>query len=125
MQLDDIIQDFSDLILSLKMLFPHTDPKLVIDMIVHKLLYEEHEPQVSLEVFYKHGVDVKAKASDLYDMTGYVPTVYASEHRLVVEPILTLDKLANIAKDDDIESIGGSMLCCIDALLSKRKLLHA
>jgi hypothetical protein len=125
MQLSDVIQDFSDLMLSIRMLFPHTDPKLVIDMMVHKLLYEDHDPKVSLEIFYKHGVDVKAKASNLYAMTGYVPSVYASEHRLVVEPMLTLEKLVSIASDDDIESVGGAVLCCINALLSKRKLLHA
>lgn len=123
-RLDSIVDQFSDLILSLKMLFPHTDLRFVLDVMIHGLLHPDHKPKLSIEIFYRHGTDLKNKADTLYRLTGYVPTVYASEGRLVIEPMLMLDDVYALAKDDDIESLAGSVVCCLDTLLSRRKLLH-
>lgn len=123
-RLDSIVDQFSDLILSLKMLFPHTDLRFVLDVMIHGLLHPDHRPKLSVEIFYKHGVDLKSKADALYRLTGYVPTIYASEDRLVVEPMLALDDVYALARDGDIESLAGSVVCCLDTLLSRRKLLH-
>ncbi len=123
-RLDSIVDQFSDFILSLKILFPHTDLRFVLDVMIHGLLHPDHRPKLSVEIFYKHGVDLKSKADTLYRLTGYIPTIYASEGRLVVEPMLALDDVYVLAKDDDIESLAGSVVCCLDTLLSRRKLLY-
>lgn len=122
--LHNIRDQFSDLILSLKMLFPHTDLRFVLDLMVHGLLHPDHKPKLSIEIFYRHGTDLKSKADSLYRLTGYIPTVYASEDRLVIEPRLELEDVQSLSKDDDIESLAGSVVCCLDTLLSRRKLLH-
>ncbi|MFN4336773.1 MAG: hypothetical protein ACK4FV_04220 [Candidatus Nitrosocaldus sp.] len=122
--LNSIRDQFSDLILSLKMLFPHTDLRFVLDLMIHGLLHPDHKPKLSIEIFYKHGTDLKSKADTLYRLTDHIPTVYASEDRLVLEPRLDLDDIQNLSKDDDIESLAGSVVCCLDTLLSRRKLLH-
>lgn len=123
-RLDSIVDQFSDLILSLKMLFPHTDLRFVLDVMIHGLLHPDHKPKLSIEIFYKHGTDLKSKADALYRLTDYIPTVYASEGRLVLEPRLDLADVQSLSMDDDIESLAGSVVCCLDTLLSRRKLLH-
>lgn len=122
--LNGIRDQFSDLILSLKMLFPHTDLRFVFDLMIHELLHPDHKPKLSVEIFYRHGTDLKSKADTLYRLTDYIPTVYASEDRLVLEPRLDLDEIQSLSKDDDIESLAGSVVCCLDTLLSRRRLLH-
>lgn len=124
MEIDSIRNQFSDLVLSLRMLFPHTDLRFVLDLLVHELLNPDHKPKLSIEIFYKHGTDLRSKADVLYSLTDYIPTVYASEGRLVIEPRLGLEDVQGINMDDDIESLAGSVTCCIDTLLSRRKLLH-
>ncbi|MCS6767743.1 MAG: hypothetical protein RMJ59_06425 [Candidatus Nitrosocaldus sp.] len=121
--LNSVREQFSDLVLSLKMLFPHTDLRFVLDLMAHGLLNPDHKPKLSIEIFYRHGTDLKGKADALYKLTDYIPTVYASEGRLVVEPRLDLEDLYSISRDDDIESLAGSVTCCLDALLSRRKTL--
>ncbi|MEM3916349.1 MAG: hypothetical protein QW572_04920 [Candidatus Nitrosocaldus sp.] len=123
-RLDSIVDQFSDLILSLKMLFPHTDLRFVLDVMIHGLLHPDHKPKLSIEIFYKHGIDLKSKADALYRLTDYIPTVYASEGRLVLEPRLDLADVQSLSMDDDIESLAGSVVCCLETLLSRRKLLH-
>lgn len=123
-ELDNIRNQFSDLVLSLKMLFPHTDLRLVLDVMVHELLHPDHKPKLSIEIFYRHGTDLKSKASVLYTLTEYIPTIYSSEDRLVIEPRLGLEGVHSMSMDDDIDSLAGNVVCCLDTLLSRRRLLH-
>jgi hypothetical protein len=103
-------------------MFPHVDLKILFELMSHRLLHPEHKPTVRLEIFYKEGMDLDSKAEKLGDFTGVVATLYKDEGRLVIEPRLELEELKEIAKDDDIESLAGDVLCCLNTLISRRKI---
>ncbi len=121
-EIGELITEYSELVEELKLMFPHVDLKILFELMSHRLLHPEHKPTVRLEIFYKEDIDLDSKAEKLGDFTGVVATLYKDEHRLVIEPRLELEELKEIAKDDDIESLAGDVLCCLDTLISRRKI---
>ncbi|GIU71633.1 MAG: hypothetical protein KatS3mg003_1112 [Candidatus Nitrosocaldaceae archaeon] len=117
----ELITNYSELVEELKLMFPHVDLKIIFELMSHRLLHPDHKPTVRLEIFYKYGVDLDSKAEKLAEITGVLATVYKDEHRLVIEPRIELEDLREIAKDNDIESLAGDIMCCLDTLISRRK----
>lgn len=117
----ELITNYSELVEELKLMFPHVDLKIIFELMSHRLLHPDHKPTVRLEIFYKHGVDLDIKAEKLANLTDVLATVYKDEHRLTIEPRLELEELREIAKDPDIESLAGDLICCLDTLISRRK----
>lgn len=120
-EIGELITEYSELVEELKLMFPHVDLKILFELMSHRLLHPEHKPTVRLEIFYKEGIDLDNKAEKLAELTGVLATLYKDEHRLVIEPRLELEELREIAKDVDIESLAGDVLCCLDTLISRRK----
>ena len=121
-EIGELITEYSELVEDLKLIFTHVDLKILFELMSHKLLHPDHKPTVRLEIFYKEGVDLDSKAEALAKFTGVLATLYKDEHKLVIEPRLELEELREIAKDDDIESLAGDILCCLDSLISRRKI---
>lgn len=119
---EELITDYSELVEELKLRFPRTDLKILFELMSHKLLHPEHKPTVRLEIFYKKDADLDIKGAKLNEMLGVFATVYKDEHRLVIEPRLELEELESITKDENIESLAGDVTCCLDTLVSRRKI---
>ena len=120
-ELGDLLTRYSELVEDLKVMFPRMDLKLIFELMSHRLLHPDHKPMVRLEIFYKPNVDLNKKAQRLEGITGVVPSIYRDEHRLTIEPRLEFDELEAF-KDDDIESLAGDITCCLDTLISRRKI---
>lgn len=121
-RIDELISKYSELVEELKITFPHVDLKILLELFSHRLLHPEHKPTVRLEIFYDKNVNLNNKSSMLSKVTGVMPNIYRDEHRLVIEPRLELDELKEITMDNDIVSLAGDLICCLDTLLSRRKL---
>ncbi len=117
----DLLEKYGELILSLKTRFPRTDLRFLFELMSHEFLNPEHTPTLQLEIFYRPGTDLHTKSKSLESRMDRVPSIFAAENRLVIEPRVTMKDLAELAKDPDIESLAGDVLCCTDALLSRRK----
>ncbi len=121
--IDALLSDYSELVLSLKTKFPHTDLRFLLELMSHEFLYPEHIPTLQIEIFYRDGVDLNAKGALLSKRTDRVPAVYDSEKRVIIEPRLELEGIEELAQDRDIESLAGEVVCCLDTLLNRRKYL--
>lgn len=119
--IDDLLSQYAELVLALKSKFPRTDLRFLLELMSHEFLHPEHVPTLQIEIFYKDGIDLDAKAGALQEKTNMVASIYASEKRLVIEPRLKLSDMEELARDRDIESLSGSLICCTDTLLSRRK----
>ncbi len=119
--INDILERYSGLVEDLKVSFPHVDLKILFELLSHRLIQPYHKPVLRLEIFYDEDVDLNKKAEQLSNFTGVVASLYKSEHRLVIEPRLELEELRDIANDADIKSLAGDVLCCLDTLISRRK----
>jgi|GEM_PF-1207652 len=118
-----LLSEYSELVLSLKTRFPHTDLRFLLELMSHEFLYPEHTPTLQIEIFYRDGVDLNAKGAVLSQRIDRMPAVYDSERRVVIEPRLELDGIQELAQDRDIESLAGEIVCCLDTLLNRRKYL--
>lgn len=119
--LGQLLSEYAELVLSLKARFPRTDPGLLFALMSHEFLHADHVPTLQIEIFYKDGIDLHAKADAASRIMDRVPAVYESENRLVIEPRLQLRDIEELAQDVDIESLGGDVLCCIDSVANRRK----
>ncbi|MFY3740768.1 MAG: hypothetical protein HMLIMOIP_001212 [Candidatus Nitrosomirales archaeon] len=118
-----LLSEYSELVLSLKTRFPHTDLRFLLGLMSHEFLYPEHAPTSQIEIFYRDDVDLNAKGALLSKRIDSVPAVYDSEKRVVIESRLELDDIGELAQDRDIESLAGEIVCCLDTLLNRRKYL--
>ena len=81
-----------------------------IDLML-KIMYLERKlpdvpPHVELEIYLKPGVDLKNKENALKAKYGF-PTTLLGSHGVLAVSQMSMDLVASIAQDSDIEKISG------------------
>lgn len=86
---------------------PKVDPLLIHDLLVREQEKSEREPFYMVEIFTKHGTDSDLMKDKIFESTGMVPSIYDKGTHYVTNQRLSLEKLKEISKDDNVLEVKG------------------
>jgi hypothetical protein len=86
---------------------PKADPVLIHDLLIREIEKSERSPFYMVEIFTKPGTDSEEMKNQIFERTGWLPTIYDSGTHYVTNQRLTLEALKEISDSDNVIEVSG------------------
>ena len=107
-QVNEILQKFDELEMSMKTHLGKVDPVLIVDLLLRQKKEKNKDPTYALEVFIKPNQNTEEIRNRIINETGMVPAFYDRGTHIVVAHKINFDMLKMVNDIEFVERIRGT-----------------